>query len=171
MRSALKKIQQLIIRIIDWFYFPFLRFIPIETFRYAATGGMNMVSDIVLYHVFYKYVFGESDVNLFIVIISPHIAAFLFVFPITFFNGFLLAKYITFSQSELRGRAQLFRYILSVSGSILLNYLFLKLFVELINWDATFSKIVTTMFVIIYSFLMQKYFTFKTGRKQLAVTK
>ncbi len=167
MRSLFKKIQEFLVQLIEWFYFPFLRFIPIETFRYAVTGGANMVFDIVLYYVFYNYVFMKANVDLYFLVISPHIAAFLFVFPITFFSGFVLAKYITFSQSELKGRIQLFRYVLSVAGSILLNYLFLKLFVEVVGWYATFSKIVTTMLVVVYSFLMQKYFTFKTGKRQL----
>ena len=49
-------------------------------------------------------------VHLGFVAISPHIAAFLIVFPMTFTSGFLLAKYVTFTASELKGRIQLFRY-------------------------------------------------------------
>jgi hypothetical protein len=95
---------------------------------------------------------------------SPHIAAFAFVFPITFTTGFLMAKYITFTQSALRGRIQLFRYGISVGGSILLNYLLLKLFVESFGWYATVSKIVTTLIVIAYSYMIQRHFTFRTSK-------
>ncbi|MEN8118399.1 MAG: GtrA family protein [Bacteroidota bacterium] len=165
MTDVLKKIRDIIIGIIDWFYFPFLRFIPIEIFRYAATGGANMLLDIVLYFVFYRYILDMQIVELGFIAISPHIAAFLIVFPITFTTGFLLAKYVTFTASVLQGRIQLFRYVLTVAGSILLNYVFLKLFVEYFGWYATFSKIVTTFLVIVYSYMAQRYFTFKTGKK------
>ena len=163
----LSKIRNLINRIIDWFYPPFSRFIPIETFRYAASGGANMVLDIILYFLVFHFALHERNLDLGLVVISPHIAAFLIVFPITFTTGFMLAKYITFTQSPLRGKKQLFRYGLSVGGSILLNYILLKFFVEYMHIYPTPSKMLTTVIVVIYSYLAQKFFTFKTGRKQL----
>lgn len=165
MRNTLEQTGKIIISIVDWFYFPFLHFIPKEIFRYAATGGANTLLDILLYFIFYRYILDMQVVELGIIAISPHIAAFMLVFPITFTTGFLLAKYVTFTSSELKGRIQLFRYILTVAGSIILNYVFLKFFVEYCGWFATFSKIVTTLLVIIYSYMAQRYFTFKTGKK------
>ncbi|MDB4583254.1 GtrA family protein [Draconibacterium sp.] len=165
MTTVLKKVRDSIISIVDWFYFPFLRFIPIEIFRYAATGGANTLLDIFLYFIFYRYVLDRQIAELGFIAISPHIAAFMLVFPITFATGFLLAKYVTFTASELQGRTQLFRYGLTVAGAILLNYIFLKLFVEYFGWYATFSKIVTTGFVVIYSYISQRYFSFKTGNE------
>jgi putative flippase GtrA len=168
MISLARKIRNIIIALIDWFYSPFSRFIPLETFRYGATGGLNTMFDIFLYFVFYNFVLDKEIIDLKYISISPHIAAFLFVFPITFTTGFLLAKYVTFTQSILRGKIQLFRYGLSVTGSILLNYLFLKFFVEVVGLWATVSKILTTFFVVIYSYFIQKHFTFRTGKKALA---
>jgi len=165
--SFLTGIRSLIIGIIDFFYPPFKRFIPIETFRYAATGGGNLVLDIILYYVFFHFVVDEQNLDLGFTVISPHIAAFLMVFPITFSTGFLLAKYITFTQSQLRGKKQLVRYGLTVIGSIILNYILLKFFVEKMDIYPTPSKILTTGISIIYSFVAQKYFTFQTGKKQL----
>lgn len=164
MTSLLKNIRDLIIRIIDWFYFPFLRFIPIEIFRYAATGGANTFFDILLYYFLYRYVLQMQVVELGFVAISPHIAAFIISFPITFTTGFVLAKYITFTASDLMGRIQLFRYGVTVAGAILLNYVFLKLFVEYFGLYATLSKIYTTVIVVTYSYLLQRYFSFKTGQ-------
>ncbi len=163
----LSSIRDLINSIIDFFYPPFKRFLSIETFRYAATGGANLVLDIVLYFLFFHYVILEQNLDLGFVVISPHIAAFLLVFPITFTTGFLLAKYITFTQSALRGKKQLLRYGMTVIGSILLNYLLLKLFVEKMDIYPTPSKMITTALVVAYSYIAQKYFTFKTGKKQM----
>lgn len=160
----LEKTGETIIRVVDWFHFPFLKFIPKEIFRYGVTGGANTVLDIFLYFVFYRYVLDMQIVELGFVAISPHIAAFLIVFPITFTTGFLLAKYVTFTASDLKGRIQFFRYGVTVAGAILLNYIFLKLFVEVFGWHAVFSKIVTTVIVVAYSYILQRYFSFKTGQ-------
>ncbi len=162
MVQFLRNIRNFILRIIDWFYFPFLQFIPREIFRYAATGGFNTLFDLTLYFVFYRYVLDKQIVDLGFVAISAHIAAFLMVFPITFTSGFLLAKYVTFRASELHGRIQLFRYGVTVFGSIILNYIFLKLFVEYFGWYATFSKAVTTVIVVMFSYFSQRHFSFKT---------
>jgi hypothetical protein len=98
------------------------------------------------------------------VAISPHIAAFLIVFPITFITGFLLAKYITFTSSPIKGKTQLLRYMITVAGAIFLNYILLKIFVEYLLIWPTVSKIIITVIVVIYSYMMQRYFTFKTGK-------
>jgi putative flippase GtrA len=159
-----RNIRDLIIQIVDWFYFPFLHFIPREIFRYAFTGGLNTLFDLLLYFIFYSHFLDKQLVDLGFIAISAHIAAFLMVFPITFLTGFILAKYVTFSASELRGRIQLFRYGVTVFGAIMLNYVFLKIFVEYFGWYATLSKGVTTIIVVIYSYLSQRYFSFKTAR-------
>ncbi len=148
---------------IDWVYFPFRKFIPAETFRYGVTGGLNTGFDIFLYFIFYNFVLRKQVLDLGFVAISPHIAAFLLVFPITFITGFLLAKYITFTGSVLRGRVQLTRYALTVAGAILLNYLLLKLFVEYLHIWPTIAKTLTTLVVVAYSYLAQRFFTFRTG--------
>lgn len=159
------------IGVINWFYKPFGKFIPKETFTYATTGGFNTALDIFLYFVFYNFILNKQIVDLGFIAISPYIAAFLFVFPITFTTGFLLAKYVTFTESLLRGRKQLFRYMLTVAGAILLNYLLLKLFVEQFHIWPTISKAITTVIVVIYSYVAQRYFTFQTGRRLRLIRK
>jgi putative flippase GtrA len=164
MESLAKHIREIIIDVIDYFYSPFQKLIPLETFRYAATGGFNTLLDITLYFVCYNFVVDKQVLDLGIVSISPHIAAFLIVFPITFFTGFLFAKFITFTNSPVEGRSQLIRYMISVSGSIFLNYVFLKILVEFAGLWPTMSKIITTCIVVVYSYFTQKFFTFKTSR-------
>ncbi|MBK3518604.1 GtrA family protein [Carboxylicivirga marina] len=154
-------LRKLILTILDWFYQPFEKYLPRQTFNYAACGGANTAFDIFLYFITYNFVLDKQIVQTGLVAISPHIAAFIFVFPITFATGFLLSKYITFTESNLRGRIQLVRYGLTVLGSIILNYILLKLFVELVDLYPTVAKIVTTIIVVGYSYVCQKYFTFK----------
>ncbi len=158
-----KFIRKTILRIIEWTYQPFKKIIPPETYRYAATGGFNVALDIFLYFCFYNFILQKQIIDLGFVSISPYIAAFLIVFPITFTTGFLFAKYITFLSSTIHGRTQLVRYAISVSGSILLNYVLLKLFVEYLHIWPTVSKMIITVIAVIYSYTVQRYFTFKTG--------
>ncbi len=150
-------------RLIDFFYLkPLRNLLPLQTFRYAVCGGANMGLDLLLYFVLYNFVLDKQIIRIGnIVAVSPHIAAFLIVFPVTFFTGFWLNRHIAFHGSPLRGRVQLFRYLLSVGGSILLNYLCLKLFVEVIGLYPTPSKAVTTAISVVYSYAMQKYFSFR----------
>lgn len=164
MRLFIEKNMKKFTQFIDWFYFPFIKkIIPVETFRYAFTGGTNTVLDIFLFFLTYNFVLQKSIVDLGFIAISPHIAAFLLVFPITFSTGFLLMKFVTFTSSELKGKVQLFRYIVSVSGAIVINYILLKLFVDVMGMYATMAKIITTVVVVTYSYFFQRLYTFKTS--------
>lgn len=167
MRTLLSIGRKTIISVADWFYIPFSRFIPQVTFRYGFTGGLNTAFDIFLYFIFYNFILNKQNLDFYFVTISPHIAAFLIVFPITFTTGFMLAKYVTFTQSTFKGKKQLFRYGLTVLGAIILNYLLLKFLVETCHLWATFAKILTTLIVVIYSYFVQRYFTFNV-RKHVA---
>lgn len=155
--------RNLINSIIAWIYKPFKSLVPVETFTYALTGSANTILDIFLYFICYNFILERQIVNLGFISISPHIAAFMFVFPITFISGFLLAKYITFTGSPIKGRTQLMRYMITVAGAIFLNYILLKVLVEYLYIWPTVSKMITTVIVVIYSYMMQRYFTFKTG--------
>lgn len=152
-----------ILQIINWLYKPFKKIIPAETFRYAVCGGANTTFDIFLYYINYNFILHKKMLDLKFLVISPYIAAFIMAFCITFPTGFFLSKYITFSHSELKGRVQLFRYGLTVVMCILLNYIFLKIFVEYFGLYPTLSKMITTVIVVIYSYFSQKYFTFRTN--------
>lgn len=156
------RLAEAITRLIDCFYLKPLRpILPLQTFRYAACGGMNMVLDAVWYFVIYNFIVAHRFFDLGFVILSPHIASMILVFPITFFNGFWLNRHIAFRHSPLTGKTQLFRYALSIGGSLLLTYAGLKFFVEVCHVWPTPSKLLTTVITVVYSYLAAKYFTFR----------
>jgi len=140
-----------------------------QVVRYAACGGGNMVLDWVLYFLIYNFVIGHDLVNLrftiyhvpFEQVITPHIATLCIVFPITLLTGFLLQKYVTFTQSNLHGARQLMRYILIVAVNLAINYFGLKLCVEIWGWYPTPSKMAITLVTVVISYLGQKYYTFR----------
>ncbi len=154
-----------IIAIIDWFYIPFRKYIPLETFRYAACGGGNMVLDTILYFISYNFILKKEPIDIGITTVAPHIAAFIMAFCISFPTGFLLNKYITFIQSELKSKVQLFRYGVIVVCSILFNFVLLELFVEYFGFYPTPSKMLTTGIIVVFSYFSQKYYSFKTDNK------
>jgi putative flippase GtrA len=150
-----------VIRAIDFFYPPFRRIMPLQTFRYAACGSANTMLDIFLYFITYNFILQKQVLYTPIGAISPYIAAFLLSFTISFPTGYLLNRYVVFPGSSLKGRVQLFRYFLLVMICIGLNYVFIKLFVEKFGIFPTVAKILTTIIVVSFSYLTQKNFTFK----------
>ena len=161
----MQALARFITKIIDFFYLPFHRFIPEQLFRYAACGGGNMVLDWVLYFLIYNYGVGH-DLQYFTLCgfklcITPHILTLCIVFPITLLTGFWLNKYVTFTQSSLRGWKQLWRYVLIVCINLLVNYFGLKLCVELLGWYPTPSKMFITCITVAISFIGQKYYSFR----------
>lgn len=151
-------------RIIDIFYLPPLRrLVPLQTFRYAVCGGANMGFDLLLYFILYNFVLDKEGVVHLgdFVAVSSYNAAWMIVFPITFFTGFWLNRYVTFRHSPLPTGTQLFRYLLSIGGSVVVNYAGLKFFVEFCGLWATPSQMLATFVTMIYSYLAAKYFTFR----------
>ena len=155
-------IAQKIGSLIDKFYIrPISKFIPQEVFRYGVCGGVNMVLDIVWYFIIYHYIVALRYIDLGVVVISPHVAALIIVFPITFFTGFWLNRNVAFKATEFGQGWQLVKYSLTVLGSILLNYVCIKFFVEFCHIWATPAKAMTTVVSVAYSYLAGRYFTFK----------
>ena len=93
-----------IIAAIDLFYGPFRRIMPVQTFRYAVCGGGNTLLDIFLYFLAYNFVVEKQIVYTSAGAISPHIAAFLLAFAVSFPTGYLLNRYIVFPGSALVSR-------------------------------------------------------------------
>jgi len=161
MQKIHQAIRQSILQVIDFFYPLFKRVMSLQTFRYAACGGINTFLDIGLFFVGYNYVLRKQAVETPFITISPHIAALILGMSISIPVGFYLNRYVVFQQSGLKRRHQLQRYLLVVFTCILLNYVFLKFFVEFLGWYPTPSKIVTTLIVIIFSYTSQTFYFFK----------
>ena len=151
----------LVTSFIDFFYPPFRKVLNLQTFRYVICGGTNTFLDILIYFISYNFILHKQVVFLGPLAFKPHIMAFIMSFIISFPTGFYLNRNVVFTGSTLRGRVQLFRYLLLVIICIILNYVFIKLFVEQFNIFPTVAKILTTFIVISFSYVTQRYFTFR----------
>ncbi|MEO6894372.1 MAG: GtrA family protein [Ginsengibacter sp.] len=159
--------QKKIIALIDFFYPPFKKLMPEQTFRYAVCGGSNMLLDIFLFYVSFNFILQKKDLDLGFMVLKPYNAALVMAFCITFPLGFLLNRYLVFSGSYLRGYTQLFRYLLIVIINLFLNYVILNLMVQYFHFYPTISKIFATVIIVTFSFLSQKHFTFKVKKNPL----
>lgn len=154
-------LAQRLISVVDALYIkPLHGLVSRNLFGYGLCGAVNMALDIVWYFLIYHYVVSESYVDLGFVVMSPHILSLFIVFPITFFTGFWLNRHVAFRATKVSSGKQLWRYALSVVGSILINYVCMKLFVEVCAIWPTPSKMLTTVVSVCYSYLMARYVTF-----------
>lgn len=161
MKKVHQTIRKTILFMIDLLYPLFRRMFTLQTFRYLACGGFNTMFDIVLFAFTYHFIVQKDDLHIGPVTLSPHVAALWLAFCISLPIGYYLNRYVVFQQSGLNRRNQLFRFTMITLMCIGLNYLLLKLFVDVFGWYATPSKVLTTVFVAAFSYLMQTYVLFK----------
>jgi len=162
MRSFFKAFGNLIRVAIDFFYPPFRKYMTLQFFRYGITGAANLVFDWVLYFFIYNFMLQHKMLDLGFVTLSSHIATLAIKFPIVLFSGFLLQKYVTFSSSCLKGRVQLFRYLIVFFVNLFISYVGLKLLVDGLNFYPSPSNMIISIVTIFISYFSQKQYTFKT---------
>lgn len=125
------------------------------------------VVDIIIYFIAYNFILKKQNIDILFLTVSPHVAAVMIAFFLSFPIGFFLQKYITFTNSNLRGRVQLFRYLIIVLICIFLNIFFIKLLVEQYKIYPTLAKIITTVVVVTFSYFTQRHFSFKESKIKL----
>lgn len=168
MKKKIIKAGHFITLWVDFFYPPFRKYMSLQFFRYAITGGLNLVFDWLLYFIIYNFLLQKQMLHLGFVTISSHIATFIIKLPIVLLSGFLLQKYVTFTYSDIRGRVQLFRYFIIFMVNILLNYAGLKLFVEVLHIYPTPSFMLVSVITVIFSYFSQKKYTFREKKHNSA---
>ncbi len=161
MRRHIHNARDLVLPVIDFFYPPFRKIMPLQTFRYAASGGFNTLLGLAVYFVSYKFILKEQDLHFEFYAFKSHVAALFMAFCISFPVGFFLMKYVVFNDSNMKGRVQLFRYFMVYLFNLALNYILLKIGVEYFKLYAPFAQVITTVIIILFSYLAQRHFTFR----------
>ncbi len=157
--------KRFILRFIDFFYPPFAKFIPRQTFRYAVSGGTNAALNLLVFFISYNFIFNSEVVYLGNIAITRYIAAYIVALSFSFPVGFSLNKYVVFQESDLKGRTQLFRYAAVTAMSIYFDYALLHFFVGYLGIWATPAQALIIAILSLFSYFFQTYVTF-TKKKQ-----
>jgi putative flippase GtrA len=162
MKRHIHNARDFILPVIDFFYPPFRRFVNLQTFRYAASGIGNTIAGLLVYFISYHYILEEKQLDLGFYAFKAHVAALFISFCVSFSIGFFMSKYVVFSDSSLSGRVQLFRYLMICLFNLMLNYILLKILVERAHVYPVIAQVLTTAMVVLFSYLGQRHFSFKT---------
>ena len=156
---------KLIRQLLDLFYPLFARLFDKQTYYYAACGGANLVSSWVFFYLFYQFLFEKRIFNIQFAAntyaVSAYTLSSMLCFLIAFTLGFILNKYVVFTESQLMGRVQLFRYAVSAGFSWLGNYLLLKILIENLQFYPSIANVCASAFVVLLSYFLQRKYTFK----------
>lgn len=150
-----------IFALIDFFYPPFKKMLPLQTFRYAACGGGNTLLGFLLFTGVFHFIAKQKDVDFGFIAFKSYSFALFCSSSIVFIIGFLLNKYIVFTASNLKGGVQFFRYFLASMSSLCINYVVLNGLIIYVHLHPVLAQIMATAIVVTISFFMQQHFTFK----------
>lgn len=147
----------------DFFYPLVKRFFDKTTYYYAVCGVGNLVLSWILFYVFFHFVFEKQSIYIDEIdfTFSAYTLTAFTCFLITFTIGFLLMKYIVFTESGLKGHVQLFRYAVSSITSGIVGWGLLKIFIELFYLFPSVANVLASCLVVIMSYLIQRKFTFR----------
>jgi putative flippase GtrA len=157
----MKKIQPYIFCFLDFFYPMAKPFFPKQTYYYLACGSFGTLLGLLVYGISYHFILNMQPLDLGFYTFSAHIASLFITTLTTFPVSFLLTKFIVWSDSNLASKKQLFRHFNFLIFSTLLNIVLLKLLVDYFKWWPMPSQIVTTIIIVIFSYLTQRFISFK----------
>lgn len=163
MKKHIYSTRDFLLPIIDFFYPPFRRIMNLQTFRYAACGGANMLLGFIVYFISFKYIFREQTFNFGFYALKAHVAALFISFCVNFCVGFLLMKYVVFVDSDIAAGKQFIRYFMVCLFNLALNYILLKIFVEYFHIYPVIAQTFTVLVVVVTSYIAQRNFSFKTS--------
>ena len=155
--------SNLIRRFLDLFYPLVSKLFDKTTYYYAACGVGNLVLSWVLFFLFYQFVFKKDFFHIEYIdyTLSAYTLSSFLCFIIAFTIGFLLMRNVVFTQSELKGRIQLFRYGLSSLVTWITSWVLLKVFIETLDIYPSIANVIASCIVVVISYLIQRNFTFK----------
>ncbi|HEX2532290.1 MAG TPA: GtrA family protein [Chitinophagaceae bacterium] len=156
-------IRKSIFAVLDIFYPLFRKFMPLQTYHYAACGGANTLLTLSVYFISYNYILNKEVLDLGFIAFKPHIAALFMSFIVSLPVGFYLSMFVIFQGSYLKRNVQFIRYFLVIIGCMVIDYIGLKIFVEFFGWYPTPSKFLTTGLVILFNYFSQRHFSFRTA--------
>jgi putative flippase GtrA len=133
-----------------------------KVIRYFFSAGTATVVDVATYFVTYNYIFQKRNIPIFdpFVLTAP-IASLIVSYSCGLLTNFFITRTLVFSESDLRGRYQLFRFIQVAFMVLMLNYFFMKFLIHILNWYPTLSRVVSALSIGVISYLFHKHYSFR----------
>lgn len=148
---------------LDIFYPLVSKLMDRTTYYYAVAGSTNLVLGWLMFALLDLYVFQNKIITLPLLDHPVHsytlVAGICAVFSFLF--GFTMMRYVVFTESQLKGRVQFFRYGLSALISATVNWILIKLMVDTFAWNATLCNVFASVVVVTISYFLQRKFSFK----------
>jgi putative flippase GtrA len=142
------------------------RIIDNKVVRYFFSAGTATIVDVMVYFVTFNFILQKQDIPFIkpLVITAP-IASLVISYSCGLMTNFIITKYMVFTDSILRGRHQLMRYILVALVILVLNYLLMKFLIHILHWYPTVSRIFSALSIGVLSFIFHKFYSFKGAGK------
>ena len=148
---------------LDIFYPLVSKLMDKTTYYYAVAGSTNLVLGWLMFALLDLYVFQNKIITLPLFDHPVHsytvVAGICAVFSFLF--GFTMMRYVVFTESQLKGRVQFFRYGLSALISATVNWILIKIMVDTFAWNATLCNVFASVVVVTISYFLQRKFSFK----------
>lgn len=132
-----------------------------QSFRFIISGGFAAGVDVLSYYCIFNYILQKQDIQVLHAVVSAPVASLICSFSLGFIASFLASKYFVFTESNLRGRQQLVRFLVVGAINFACNYFLMKFLVEFLHWYPTVSRVISIGTVAFLSFNLHKVFTFK----------
>lgn len=131
--------------------------------RFFLSAGVATLVDVFVYFITINYFIKESRVHIGGYSASDHNFTLCISYSFGVVVNFLLTKYAVFSESELGGVKQFRRFAFIAFFGFFANYGLLRLFVEVIGFYPTPSRIIAALSLGVASYYVHKLFTFKVS--------
>jgi putative flippase GtrA len=136
-----------------------------KVFRYFIAAGTATVVDVVVYFITYNYILFKKDFALSdVIVVSAPSISLVISFSCGLLTNFVISKYYVFTESNIKGRHQLVRYVLVALFVLMLNYFFMSFLIKGLNWYPTLSRVVSALTIGVVSFVFHKVFSFKVRK-------
>lgn len=136
-----------------------------QKIKYILFGVANVVISWIVYFIALHFIIRKKNFDFFgMLTISPHVFSLFMSFISAFILGFLFNYFFVFK--AIKNGNVIFvvlKYFMGNIGSLIINYILLKFLVEGLHFYPTPSQVLSTCLITVYSFLVQKYYTFKTA--------
>ncbi len=134
--------------------------------RYFFSAGTATVVDVSVYFTTFHYVLRKTDIPLIgPVVLTAPMLSLVVSYSCGLITNFVITRWLVFSESELRKRDQLFRFAQVALLVLFLNYLFMKVLVQGLEWYPTISRVISALSIGVLSYLFHKHYSFKTKKQ------